>query len=92
MPDQPTAAGDVGVLDHDEVIRVILTVLLDRHPTLVALEELVRYLDFERPEHHIAPMFVREGVDELRRVGLVHKLDHFAFASDSAVRASKLSG
>lgn len=74
MQNQPTA-DDVGVLEHDEVARLILTVLLDRHPALVALEELVRYFDYRRPEDRIAAMFVHEGVDELRRIGLAHQLD-----------------
>jgi hypothetical protein len=91
MQDQPTA-GDIGVLDNDEVGRLILTVLLDRHPALVALDELVRYFDYQRPENKVAPMFVREGVDELRRMGLVHQLGQFAFASASAVRANQLGG
>jgi hypothetical protein len=47
-------------------------VLLDRHPALVSLEELMRFFDYQRrPEDHITPTFVREGVDELRRMGLV---------------------
>jgi len=91
MPDQPTA-DDLGVVEHDEVARLILTVLLDRHPALVALEELVRYFDYEQPANRIAAMFVREGVDELRRMGLAHQLDGFAFATYSAVRASELGG
>ncbi len=90
MPDQPTA-GDVGVVDHDEVARLILTVLLDRHPALVAFDELVRYFDYQQSEYRIAAMFVREAVDELRRMGLAHQLDQFAFASSSAVRANELT-
>jgi len=81
----------MGVLEHDEVARLILTVLLDRHPALVALDELVRYFDYRQPEDRIAAMFMREGVDELRRMGLAHQLDQFAFASYSAVRANELA-
>jgi hypothetical protein len=91
-PDQP-AAEELGLLEHDEVARAIFTVLLDRHPSLVSLEELTRFFDHhERPEDRITPLFVREGVDELRRMGLVHQVDQFAFASYSAVRAAKLAG
>jgi len=91
MPDQPTA-DDLGVVEHDEVARLILTVLLDRHPALVALDELVHYFDYRRPEDRIDPMFVREGIDELRRMGLAHQLEQFAFASYNAVRANELTG
>lgn len=91
MPDQPSTA-ECGVLDGDEVARLILTVLLDRHPALVALEELAHYFDYQRPADRIDPMFVREGVDELRRMGLAHQLEQFAFASYSAVRANELTG
>jgi len=91
-PDQPVGE-ELGLLEHDEVARAIFTVLLDRHPALVSLEELTRFFDHrERPEDRITPLFVRECVDELRRMGLVHQVDQFAFASYSAVRAAKLSG
>jgi hypothetical protein len=90
MPDQPIT-GESGVLDSDAIARLVLTVLLDRHPALVSLEELVRHFDYRRPEDRIAELFLREGLDELRRNGLAHQLDQFAFASYSAVRASELA-
>ncbi len=90
MPDEPTA-GVVYVLETDEVARNVLTVLLDRHPALVSLEELVRHFAFP-PTTAISEMFIREGVDDLARYGLAHRLDRFAFASHSAVRANELSG
>lgn len=90
MPDQPNA-DEIGVLDHNEVAQLVLAVLLDRYPALVALEELVRHFDYRRPEDTICEMFLREGVEELRRAGLAHQLDQFAFASYSAVRANELA-
>ncbi len=89
MPDKPDA-GDSGVLDENEIARLILGVLLERHPALVALEELVRYFDYRRPEDAISELFIREGVEALRRCGLAHQLGQFAFASYSAVRADEL--
>jgi hypothetical protein len=89
MPDEPTA-GQSRMLGSDDIERLILGVLLDRHPALVALEELVRHFDYSRPEDSISPVFVREGVEELRRSGLAHQLDQFAFASFAAVRAHEL--
>jgi hypothetical protein len=87
MPDQPTA----GLFDSDEVARLVLMVLLDRHPALVALEELVRHFDYPCPETHISGTFIRESLDELRRAGLAHQIDQFALASHTAVRAHELA-
>jgi hypothetical protein len=90
MPDRPER-GNPPVLAADEVARLVLTVLLDRHPALVALEELVRHFDYPRPEDTIPEVFIRESVDELRRCGLAHRLDQFAFATYSAVRGNELA-
>ncbi len=90
MQDQPTA-GTCGVLGQDEIAQLVLTVLLDRHPALVSIEELVRHFDYRQPKDRISDIFVREAVDELRRSGLAHQLGEFAFASHSGVQANKLT-
>lgn len=88
MPDEPTA-GSSFVPDIDEVAQAILVVLLDRYPALIALEELVQHYAFP-PEHAFSVMAVDEGVDDLARFGLAHRLDRFAFATHAAKRAEDL--
>lgn len=86
MPDQPNA-GSADVLEADEVARLVLGVLLVRHPALVAVEELVREFGTQDRDRSMPEMFIQEGVDELVCSGLAHRLDRFVFASYSAVRA-----
>lgn len=90
MQDQPTG-GSVYVPEADEVAGCVLTVLLDRYPALVSIEELVQHFAF--PGRSAFPaMFIEEGVDDLARAGLAHRLERFVFASQSAVRGEGLRG
>ena len=83
--------GGVYVPETDEVARCVLTVLLDCYPALVSIEELVRHFAF--PARTAFPqMFIEEGVDDLARAGLAHRLDRFVFASQAAVRGEGLRG
>ena len=90
MPDQPTPS-DVFVPHIDEAPQAILNVLLDRHPALVSIEELVGYFSVPTRTAYDT-MVVDEGVDDLVRWGLAHRLDQFAFASYTAVRGLELRG
>jgi len=88
MPDQPTAS-ERYVPETDEVAQAILAALLDRYPALVSLEELEQHFAFP-PEHAFSAMAIDEGVNDLARFGLAHRLDRFAFASHAAKRAAEL--
>lgn len=91
MQEQPSA-GVGRTLSADEVAALVLQVLLERQPALVAVEELVREFGHADPAQAIADFFVREAVDELVRSGLAYRLEGFVFASYSAVRAGELGG
>jgi hypothetical protein len=89
MPDQPSAARH-DVPEADEVASNALATLMERHPALVSLDELVLDLCRPGPGRSLPPLFVREGLDELVRAGLAHQLGHFYFASHTAVRGQEL--
>ncbi len=88
MPDQPTAGGGF-VPETDEVTQAILGVLLHRYPALVSLEELVQNYAYPS-EHAFSMRAIHEGVDDLARWGLAHRLDRFAFATHAAKRGEQL--
>jgi hypothetical protein len=88
MQEQPSA-GSTYSPGTDEVAGTLLNVLLDRHPALVSVEELVRYAAFPSGTA-FSEMCVDEGLDDLARWGLAHRLDRFAFASHAAVRVGEL--
>jgi hypothetical protein len=72
-------------LDGEEILELVASILLERHPALVAFDELMAEL-----EGRIASAVVHDAIDELERLGLVHCLSDFAFASWRAVRARQL--
>lgn len=88
MPDQPTAAEGF-MPDIEEVAQAILVVLLDRHPALMSVEELLRYAAYPA-EHAFTRQDIEDGVNDLARYGLAHRLDQFAFASYAAKRGEQL--
>ena len=89
MQEQRTAvAADVPGLD--EIEQVVLETLLERHPALVAIEELQRDLGQPSTAGAIPAVFIAEAVDDLVRSGLAHRLERFVFASWSAVRSRAL--
>jgi hypothetical protein len=77
-------------LDDDEICQIILSILLERHPALVAFEELVAEFPSHDTEQALPASVIRDAIDEVARLGLVHQLDRFAFASYAAVRARAL--
>jgi hypothetical protein len=75
-------------LDEEEILQITLGLLLERHPALVSFEELAA----EFPAQSIADAQLHDAVDELERLGLVHCLASFHFASWRAVRMNQLRG
>lgn len=82
---------DTWLPDSDEVARVILGVLLQRHPALVAVDELVRELALPSSTQRIQEPLIQDGLDDLARCGLIHQLDVFVFATRAAARAHELT-
>lgn len=71
--------------------RAVLGLLLEHHPALLSIDEVVRYLasdpaDFsERDTLHTA-------IRALAEAGLVHRLERFLFATAAAVYLEQLGG
>lgn len=90
MPDQETRLA-ASVLEPDGIPGEVFRTLVERHPALVPVDELVRELTFPgRPDVSAPPIFVSEAVDRLCQDGLAHRVDAFAFASRAGVRAVEL--
>lgn len=78
-------------LDTEEVVQVALSILLTRHPALVAFEELVA--EFPQTGSTAVPdSVIHDAIDELVRLRLAHRLEQFVFASHTAVRVNELGG
>lgn len=90
MQDQ-RIAGSTWLTDQDEVASVILSILLKRYPALVAIEELVRELSEPSLMQCIEEPLVHDALADLLTSGLVHRLDRFAFPTQSMMRALELS-
>jgi len=75
-------------LDHPA--RTVLSLLLSRHPGLVAVEELVRELAEAPQEHKLAEHAIQDGITDLVGDGMAHRIDRFVMASRAAVRAKTL--
>lgn len=90
MQDQPSNDSQ-WLPDSDEVARIVLGTVVDHHPGLVAVDELVRQLCHPTLLQPMPESFLRDGLADLTRSGLIHRLDSFVFASRTAVRASELA-
>ena len=66
------------------VHKEVLAFLLERHPALLAEEEVVRHLAPE-PATFGERDAVQVALCELAQAGLAHRLDRFAFATAAAV-------
>lgn len=77
--------------DDDEMAELVLAVLVERHPTLVAFEELVAELSVAGQDRSAIEAAVETALGELSRLGLAHRVERFAFASHTAIRARQLS-
>jgi hypothetical protein len=69
--------------------RAVLGLLLEQHPTLLALDEVVRFIAPE-PASKVDRDAVEEAVRALVQGGLAHRLDRFVIASVSAVYFARL--
>lgn len=78
-------------LDTEEAPRIVLDILLARHPSLVSMDELAREIAGTAYELSDAQLLAADGMAELSASGLVHQLDCFAFASWTAVRGNQLA-
>lgn len=75
--------------DQEAVAEAVLAILLERHPALLAAEEVAAELS--DPDMPMSPVVIGDAIDELRRLGLAHCLgERFVFASHRAVRARQL--
>ncbi|MGN6188215.1 MAG: hypothetical protein ACTHOE_04905 [Conexibacter sp.] len=92
MPDQnPTL--DPRATDSDTIESEVFHMLVEQHPALVPIAELVRELTFPAQPHISSPpQFVAEAVERLFHFGLAHRVDDFAFATRAGVRAIELWG
>jgi hypothetical protein len=61
----------------------LLELLLHEHPTLLSRAEIIRELDFSE-------VAFEDSVAHLKRVGLVHELGGFYWATRSAIAADDL--
>ena len=89
MVDRQTAS-DQCVDDPDHAARFVLACLIGHHPALLSIDELFREFAGSDGDPGEASVVVDDGLAELVRSGLAHRLDRFVFASQAAVRASRL--
>jgi hypothetical protein len=82
--------GRPSILSRDErVQRNVLDLLLDEHPALLHVDEIVRALA-EDPEDFAVADAVEVALRELCSAGLAHRHGPFAFATRAVVRARML--
>lgn len=79
---------DTPTLRPDEVAQIVMGVLLERYPALLSIDDELRG---EIPAQAASDAAIHDAVDELERLGLVHVLDRFAFASYRAMRTRELT-
>lgn len=85
------STGSTWLPDQDEVASVILSIVLKRHPALVAIEELVRELSEPSLMQRIEEPLVCDALVDLVTSGLVHRLDRFVFPTFTALRSAHLT-
>jgi hypothetical protein len=66
-------------------------VLIQRHPSLIEIDELVRELAHPALAQRIDEPLIHDGLRDLVASGLIHRLDDFVFASRAATRAAELA-
>lgn len=89
MHDQRSADG-LPLPERDEAATTVLDILLNQHPSLLHLDELVRLYAGGSLEHQQARPVVEDALAELLASGLVHRLEGFVFVSQAVVRAQVL--
>lgn len=76
--------------DPDDVARVVLDILVQRYPALIAVEELVRELCDPSLAQQVDEALVHDALLDLVTSGLVHRLDRFVFTTQAMLRAAQL--
>jgi hypothetical protein len=67
----------------------VLALLLDQHPGLLSIDEVVRHLAWEHTEFADGDA-VDVAIRALVEAGLVHQLERFVFASEPAAYFARL--
>jgi hypothetical protein len=75
--------------DEDRAEQALLGLLLDAHPALLSIDEIVREMT-DRADEFGPRDRVNNAVRDLVASGLAHRLDGFVFASRAAVRSEEL--
>jgi hypothetical protein len=75
--------------DEEQAEQAVLALLLDVHPALLSVDEVVRELT-DRPDDFAPRDRVNNAVRDLVAAGLVHRHGAFVFASRAAVRFEEL--
>jgi hypothetical protein len=70
--------------------RAVLGLLLEHHPALLSIEEVVRYVAPD-PADSEGQDAVHVAIRALAQAGLAHRLDRFVFAAAPAVDFDRLS-
>jgi|GEM_PF-1383705 len=74
----------------DDVARAVLDLLVNRHPELVAVDELLREFCDPWLLQRIDEVLVHDALVDLATSGLVHRLDRFVFPTRAMMRAVQL--
>jgi hypothetical protein len=75
--------------DEDRAEQSLLALLLEAHPALLSVDEIVREMT-DRPDEFGERARVNNAVRDLVAAGLAHRHGPFVFASRAAVRSDEL--
>ena len=75
--------------DEEQAEQAVLSLLLEVHPALLSMDEVVRELT-DRPDDFAPRDRVHNAVRDLVAAGLVHRHGAFVFATRAAVRFEEL--
>jgi hypothetical protein len=85
MHDQRSAGGS-WLPERDEAAATVLDILLNQHPSLLHLDELVWLYAGGSLEHQQARPIVEDALSELLASGLAHRLEGFVWVSRAGRR------
>jgi hypothetical protein len=86
----PDCAGTRAPTDEDLAEQAVLGLLLEAHPGLRSVEEILREMT-DNSEEFADRDRIENAIRELVRAGLAYRHGRFVFASHAAVRADELS-
>jgi hypothetical protein len=69
--------------------RAVLGLLLEHHPALLSIDEVIRYLSPD-PADFAERDAIDVAIGALARAGLAHRLERFVFATAAAVDVERL--